>query len=242
MDKVCPAFIVSTFREACSIPAFQGKWMTADTWSEVIVKHYKLSDVISCNGNQLVSALGLKINHAFNSEISVADRRNLPHDHVGIFRDVFRPKGGKRVHCFYAGPRGKAPEATETAWYNYINDGKELLEKVITRQEIKKLSNETINLVGSQLVNPSPRKRKRPQTQDYDKKMPSSQEGFDEKKDSSGLALSSLAQDSMPSPPSYWSSKEARNIFLPIGEELDALKAKKNQKESLKDALSGPHD
>jgi len=242
MDKVCPAFIVSTFREACSIPAFQGKWMTADTWSEVIVKHYKLSDVISFNGNQLVSALGLKINHAFNSEISVADRRNLPHDHVGIFRDVFRPKGGKRVHCFYAGPRGKAPEATETAWYNYINDGKELLEKVITRQEIKKLSNETINLVGSQLVNPSPRKRKRPQTQEYDKKMPSSQEGFDEKKDSSGLALSSLAQDSMLSPPSYWSSKEARNIFLPIGDELDALEAIKNQIESLKDALSGPRD
>jgi hypothetical protein len=68
----------------------------------------------------------------------------------------FARRVGKRVHCFYAGPRGKAPEATETAWYNYINNGKELLEKVIARQEIKKLSNETIDLVGSQLVNPSP--------------------------------------------------------------------------------------
>jgi hypothetical protein len=42
--------------------------MTADTWSEVKVKHYDLSDIISFNGNQLVSALGLK-KHAFNSEI-----------------------------------------------------------------------------------------------------------------------------------------------------------------------------
>jgi hypothetical protein len=40
--------------------AFQGKWMTADVWSEVIVKHYKLSDFISFNDNQLFSALGLK--------------------------------------------------------------------------------------------------------------------------------------------------------------------------------------
>jgi hypothetical protein len=167
MDKCCPDFIVSTFREACSITAFQGKWMTADTWAEVIVKHYKLSEVMSFNGNQLVNALGLKKNHAFNSEISVADRRNLPPDHIGIFRDMFRPKGGKRVHCFYAGPRGKAPEDTETAWYNYIYDGKELLEKVITRQETKKLSSKTINLIGSQLVNPTLRKRKRPQTKDY---------------------------------------------------------------------------
>jgi len=42
--------------------------MTADTWSEVKVKHYDLSDIISFNGNKLVSALGLK-KHAFNSEI-----------------------------------------------------------------------------------------------------------------------------------------------------------------------------
>jgi hypothetical protein len=59
MDKTCPDFIVSTFREACSLSAFHGKWMTAETWADVIVKHYKLSDVISFNGNQLVSALGL---------------------------------------------------------------------------------------------------------------------------------------------------------------------------------------
>jgi len=100
--------------------------MTADTWSEVKVKHYDLSDIISFNGNKLVSALGLK-KHAFNSEISVAEHRNLPPDHVGIFCDVFRPKGGKRVHCIYAGPRGKAAEGTKTAWYIYINDRKAFL-------------------------------------------------------------------------------------------------------------------
>jgi hypothetical protein len=114
MDKACSDFTVSTFQEACSILAFQGKWMTADTWSEVIVKHYNLSDIISCNGNQLASALVLK-KHSFNSEISVADHRNLPPNHVGIFHNVFWPKGGKRVHCFYAGPRGKALEETKTA-------------------------------------------------------------------------------------------------------------------------------
>jgi hypothetical protein len=123
----------------------------------------------------------------------VSDRRNLPSDHIGIFRDMFRPKGGKRVHCFYAGPRGKAPEETEKAWYNYIYDGKELLEKVITRHETKKLSSKTINLIESLIEDTSPQKRKRPQTKDYDFKLPSSQEGLDEKIDSSGLSLSSLA-------------------------------------------------
>jgi hypothetical protein len=70
--------------------------------------------------------------------------------------------------------------------------------------------------------------------------LPSSQEGFDEKNDSSGLVLSSSAQDSMPSPPLY--DKEARNIFLQIRDELDALEAVKNQLELLKHALTGPLD
>ncbi len=42
--------------------------------------------------------------------------------------------------------------------------------------------------------------------------------------------------------PPYWSSKEAKNIFLLIGDELDALEAVKNQIELLKNALCGPLD
>jgi len=40
----------------------------------------------------------------------------------------------------------------------------------------------------------------------------------------------------------YWSSKEARNNFSPIGDELDALEAVKNQIELLKEALTSPLD
>ena len=91
-------------------------------------------------------------------------------------------------------------------------------------------------------MNPSPQKRKRPLTQDYDKKLLSSQERFDEKNDSSGLVLSSSAQDSMPLHHCIGPPKKHETIFLTIGDELDALEAVKNQIELLKDALTSPLD
>ena len=31
MDKICPDFIISSFKDACAVEKFHGKWMTADT-------------------------------------------------------------------------------------------------------------------------------------------------------------------------------------------------------------------
>jgi hypothetical protein len=39
--------VQTSFSPHSKKPVFQGKWMTADAWSEVIVRHYKLSDITS---------------------------------------------------------------------------------------------------------------------------------------------------------------------------------------------------
>jgi len=54
MDKICPDFIISSFKDACAVKKFHGKWMTADTWAKVIARYFKLSDIFKFNGNQLI--------------------------------------------------------------------------------------------------------------------------------------------------------------------------------------------
>ena len=130
MNKTRPDFIVSCFRDACSNETFHGKWMTAETWAQVIIKHFKVNESLKFDGSQIVKALGLKRYASLNSEMLVADRRTIPFDHIGIFRDVFRQHGKHRVHCFYAGPKGKPPKETQGPWFNYICDGKEFLSTV----------------------------------------------------------------------------------------------------------------
>jgi hypothetical protein len=127
MDKTCPDFIVSCFKGACSVEMFHGKWMTAETWAQVIMKHF---------------------NHyaSLNSDMLVVDRRNIPSDHIGIFCDVFCQHRKHRVHCFYAGPKGKPPKETQGPWFNYICDGKEFLSTVITRSKAQQLSEKSVTI------------------------------------------------------------------------------------------------
>jgi hypothetical protein len=70
-------FIVSSFKDACAIEAFHGKWMLAEIWAQNPVKHFKLNKSLRFNGNDLVKALGLKSYASLNSEMLVADHRNM---------------------------------------------------------------------------------------------------------------------------------------------------------------------
>jgi hypothetical protein len=69
MDKTCLDFIVSCFRDACSIETFHGKWMAAETWAQVIIKHFKVNESLKFDGSQIVKALGLKCYASLNSEM-----------------------------------------------------------------------------------------------------------------------------------------------------------------------------
>jgi hypothetical protein len=89
MDKICLDFIVSCFRDTCSIGTFHGKCMTAEAWAQVIIKHVKVNESLKFDGSQIVKALCLKCYASLNSEMLVAAHRNIPSDHIGIFCDVF---------------------------------------------------------------------------------------------------------------------------------------------------------
>ena len=128
MENICPDFIVSSFKEACQNNEFHHRWMTADTWAKLIVKYYKLSNDVAYNGKQLVRALALRKYSYLNNQIQ-ADPQNVPKDHIGIFRFQYRPKGKPILYCFYATPKGGIPITKENAWYNYISDGEDLLNK-----------------------------------------------------------------------------------------------------------------
>ena len=54
-------------------------------------------------------------------------KTNVPADHIGIFRDKQQFQGGNTYRCFCASISGQYPFKKEGAWYNYIDDGKELL-------------------------------------------------------------------------------------------------------------------
>ncbi len=60
MDKTCPDFIVSCFWDACAVETFHGKWMMAEAWAQVIIKHFKVNESLKFDGSQLIKALGLK--------------------------------------------------------------------------------------------------------------------------------------------------------------------------------------
>jgi hypothetical protein len=51
-------FVADSFLEACQNPEFQGKWMTSETWGEVISRYYALSPEVSYDGKKLVQAIG----------------------------------------------------------------------------------------------------------------------------------------------------------------------------------------
>ncbi len=109
--------------------------MTAETWAQIIIKHFKVNKSLKFDGSQLVKALGLKCYASLNLEMLVADHQNIPSDHIGIFRDIFHQHRKHKVHCFYAGPKGKPLKETQGPWFNYIYDGNDFLNTVITRSK-----------------------------------------------------------------------------------------------------------
>jgi len=233
MNKTCPDFIVSCFRDACSNEAFHGKWMTAETWAQVIIKHFKVNESLKFDGSQIVKALGLKRYASLNSEMLVADRRTIPFDHIGIFRDVFRQHGKHRVHCFYAGPKGKPPKETQGPWFNYICDGKEFLSTVITRSKTQELSKETVAIElkasdATKQIIPGKTKQLEECCNTPSTNLPP-------------VLPSSLANHCPPPSFRYWDSTEAKNLFGTREDEVDALEAIDNQLLMLRSANDAPN-
>ena len=137
MTNPCSEFVVASFLEACRNKEFHHRWMTAETWSNLVRVYYKLSNDNAYTGKLLVKALSSNKHHNLNQQMQIVDVMNVPSDHIGIFRDKYRPRGQAFVYCFYATSRGGIPIKTEGIWFNSIDTATDLLSKVITRSENK---------------------------------------------------------------------------------------------------------
>ena len=102
-------FIVASFLEATHVTDFHQRWMSVDTWAELIKHHYSLNDSLSFTGNQLLKALSSK-QHRHLFTLMDADQSSVPKDHISIFHDKYWPQtSAKHIYCFYATLKGNKP-------------------------------------------------------------------------------------------------------------------------------------
>jgi hypothetical protein len=59
---------------------------------------------------------------------------------LSLYRNTYRPKKGKLIHCFYASGKGEVPglqNAMIKKWHSEINDAKDLVASKVTRSKKK---------------------------------------------------------------------------------------------------------
>ena len=110
---------------------FQQKWMSAETWVQLIVKYSIVDSSLMFNGEKLDKCINSRENKHLQDEMDL--RLSIPKDHIGIFHEQQRKKGStKRTSYYYATTSGKSPDK-EKKWFDCITDAHELLNKKITR-------------------------------------------------------------------------------------------------------------
>ncbi len=120
MDNI----IKEAFLTACSDVEFHGRWMTLDTWAELICLCFNLINSHSFTGIDLNKIFQSKSNSNLSTQMDF-DHRNVPKDHIGIFQDRYHHP--KRTTRFYACEKGKAPKTTAgTKWFHEGDDAKDL--------------------------------------------------------------------------------------------------------------------
>jgi len=135
MQSLNPNLAVALFIEAACIMDFHQRWMTADTWAELIIHHFNIELSLSFNGSYLVKVLGRK-HHKQLWNLMECDQKIIPCDHVGIFQNQYHPCSSSPVHCFYATLPGYSPkQTTNEKWFDCINHGLESLTKRTTHSK-----------------------------------------------------------------------------------------------------------
>ena len=116
-------FITTSFLDACRKPQFQNRWMTAETWCDVIAHHFKLPPETIYNGKQLNNAISR--NKVYGSQVDSSSGLETSDAISGanVFRQSYRQKNSTaKVYCFYAAPKGQKPIGIDTTnkWLNNI--------------------------------------------------------------------------------------------------------------------------
>ena len=154
LSSIAPEYVVDSFLVATRNPSFHGRWMTAETWCNLIKKIYINNTNLEFNGSTLIKALGLKRYQNLKMQME-ADQ--VTADHIGVFSRKYRPKNKPICYCFYATIKGQVPEAKGGKWIDYISDANDVLEKKVTRSEAHYLPSSIID----KLPETSPQRKKR---------------------------------------------------------------------------------
>ena len=126
LSSIAPEYVVDSFLIATCNPLFHGRWMTAETWCNLIKKFYINNTNLEFNGNTLIKALGLKRYQNLKMQME-ADQ--VTSDHIGVFSRKYRPKNKPICYCFYATIKGQVPEEKGGKWSDYVSDANDILEK-----------------------------------------------------------------------------------------------------------------
>jgi hypothetical protein len=218
-------FFISSFKEAAKNTMFQHRWMPVETWAALINHYYKPPVTLVCDGTKLLNAVTR--NKWFNTAIETT---GVIDDELSLYRNRHRPKGGKQIYCFYAASKGVKPTIKEKQWHNYIDYAYDLLNKKITRSETLYLSEGTKELAQKKSPDVA-QKRLRPQTNSESNLLSTDESNCKQMRITSEAASSSLALPStvLPSEDIYWTSTEARLLFMPTIDEADSKEAIDNQ-------------
>ena len=228
--KTMSGFILTAFFDACKAKSFHNKWMSAQTWADIIIHNFSIQPELQFNGASLVKALG----KSHLSESMDIPWTQIPPDHCGIFRQTLQPKGKSKTYYFYATTSGNGP-SLEKAWTEDISLGNEFTTTKITRSNV-------LNTSIEQEVQHEPsttKKRKRNHTAiSIENPHAGRLLGGSSAAPEEPSAASSLGVVVCEPSQSYWASTEAKKLFKPLDDEQDALEAIMNQMELLSDVLS----
>ncbi len=215
--------IKEAFLTACSDSEFHGRWMTLDTWAELICLHFNLLDSNSFTGIQLNKVFQSRVNTYISTTMDI-DRQNVPLDHFGVFRGrCYLPK---RTTCYYACERGQSPKTTPgDKWFHKMNESLDLKIKFKTRKEKCAL------VINGTTLSENPNKH---EIEEVEKAF------LEPTTTDSTTIFTCIKPTSAPSSDlsMYWQSREAQAIFQPNESESSVLKAIHNQIELLKQAVS----
>jgi len=89
-------FILTVFLDACKAKTFQNKWMSAQSWSDLIMHNFFIRAELQFTGSDLVKAVS-KSHTSLSMDITWTQ---VPLDHCGIFCWTLQPKGKSKVYYF----------------------------------------------------------------------------------------------------------------------------------------------
>jgi len=129
-------FILACFLEASCRSEFQHRWMSAETWAQLIVKYTLITNTeLIFNGVELNRCINAKKQKHIRDQMD--DRIKVTRDHIGIFRDNRRPFGqSAKTYYYYATPKGETPLKIEgKQWFECVSEGTDLLNIRLTKSD-----------------------------------------------------------------------------------------------------------